>query len=46
MIDGMLFREVMLDFLLEVYGVVMLDEVYERILVIDIFMGFFKEVVK
>lgn len=46
MIDGMLFREVMNDFFLERYGVIIFDEVYERILVIDIFMGVLKEVVR
>lgn len=46
MIDGMLFCEVMNDFFLECYGVIIFDEVYERILVIDILMGVLKEVVR
>lgn len=43
-IDGMLVREMMVDLLLIKYSVIMLDEVYERILYIDIVIGLLKKI--
>lgn len=44
MIDGMFLREVIGDFLFFRYVVVILDEVYERIVYIDVFFGVVKVV--
>lgn len=45
-IDGVLLREIMSDFLLSQYSVIMLDEVYERTFYIDIMIGFLKKIKK
>lgn len=42
MIDGMLLREVVSDFMFYWYFVVILDEVYEWIVYIDVFFGVVK----
>lgn len=44
MIDGMLLREVIGDFIFYRYFVVILDEVYEWIVYIDVFFGVVKVV--
>lgn len=36
----------MLDLFFFFYSVIMVDEVYERSIVIDIFLGFFKKIIK
>lgn len=46
MIDGVLLREMMVDLLFFFYSVIMVDEVYERSIVIDIFFGFLKKIIR
>lgn len=42
LIDGMFMREVMIDLFLQRYKVIVFDEVYERILVMDLLFGVLK----
>lgn len=44
MIDGMMLRECLIDGDFTQYSIIMLDEVYERIIYIDVLFGLFKTV--
>ncbi|KAM0681650.1 hypothetical protein GINT2_000164 [Glugoides intestinalis] len=44
--EGVLFREIQLDFLLSEYSVVILDEVHERSTTVDVLIGLLSKIIK